>query len=251
MTENTVPVTLRSSEETIAQASASHEGWVIGRSRAVAAPTGNLALVETRWYGDDGPTAAEVQKDQPQNITITDLHRANLDTGSAETGIRVWDAESDAIKSFDRIDTFPFNPEWVVEATFTPVSSDRTIPFEHIRDNGGTRDLVVPGDIDVTIDGHSYTLSAFDDGGTLLLVFADQTNGSEDPLISTYESGRFLHIPTRLAPGESGTVILDFNRAFIPPCGFSSHYNCPLPPAQNRLKFAVLAGEKSIVTRAS
>ncbi len=35
----------------------------------------------------------------------------------------------------------------MIEATFTPVSGERTIPFEHIRDNGLTRDLVVPGDI--------------------------------------------------------------------------------------------------------
>lgn len=45
------------------------------------------------------------------------------------------------------------------------------------------------------------------------------------------------------APGGD-TVTLDFNRAFVPPCGFSVQYNCPLPPPQNRLHLPVPAGEK-------
>ncbi|OIQ63191.1 hypothetical protein GALL_552690 [mine drainage metagenome] len=103
------------------------------------------------------------------------------------------------------------------------------------------RDLAVPGEIKVTIDGEEYTLDAFDDDGTLLLVFADTTNGSE-----TYPSGRFLFVD-RIAGTDR--VNLDFNRAFIPPCGFSIHYNCPLPPPQNRLRLPVRAGEKNPVFR--
>ncbi|WGD37906.1 DUF1684 domain-containing protein [Lysinibacter sp. HNR] len=249
MTENTSHTPLRASVDTVTKAGASHEGWVIGRGRAVTAPTGNLALIETRWHTSDGPNAAEEQVGQPSNITVTDIQRTNPDTGAIETGVRLWDATSEAIQNFDHIDTFPFNPEWVVEAQFTPVDAERVIPFEHIRDNGGTRDLVVPGDISLTLEGEEYTLSAFDDNGTLLLVFADPTNGAADSSIATYSPGRFLRIPTQLARGEAGVVVLDFNRAFVPPCGFSPHYNCPLPPAQNRLKTAVLAGEKKVVNK--
>lgn len=46
--------------------------------------------------------------------------------------------------------------------------------------------------------------------------------------------------------GQPGTVTLDFNRAFVPPCGFSAQYNCPLPPAQNRFAEPVIAGEKQV-----
>ena len=86
-----------------------------------------------------------------------------------------------------------------------------------------------------------YTLAAFDDGGTLLLVFGDETNGAE-----TYGSGRFLFVQLR---DDEGSVVLDFNRAFVPPCGFSAQYNCPLPPASNRFPLPIRAGEKNVVFR--
>jgi uncharacterized protein (DUF1684 family) len=109
-----------------------------------------------------------------------------------------------------------------------------------MRDNGRTRDLAVPGRIDVEIGGTVYGLHAFDDGGTLLLVFADPTNGVE-----TYGAGRFLFVQRdadRYA--AEGEVTLDFNRAFVPPCGFSDQYNCPFPPPSNRITVPVRAGEK-------
>ncbi|WP_256030526.1 DUF1684 domain-containing protein [Leifsonia xyli] len=141
------------------------------------------------------------------------------------------------------MDAFPFDPAWVVEATFTPVAGERTIPFEHIRDNGLTRDKVVPGDISFSRDGVDYTLSAFDDEGTLLLVFGDPTNGVEGDG-GTYASGRFLFVAR-----HGDRAVLDFNRAFVPPCGFSDQFNCPLPPRSNRFAFPVTAGEKRVVFR--
>ena len=45
-------------------------------------------------------------------------------------------------------------------------------------------------------------------------------------------------------PPKDGRVVLDFNRAYNPPCAFSPYATCPLPPAQNRLKLRVEAGEK-------
>jgi uncharacterized protein (DUF1684 family) len=40
--------------------------------------------------------------------------------------------------------------------------------------------------------------------------------------------------------------VLDFNRAVVPPCGFSNQMNCPLPPLQNRLPLPIRAGEKRV-----
>jgi uncharacterized protein (DUF1684 family) len=175
---------------------------------------------------------------------VTPIERTDISTGAVEYGLRFWDADAPAIRAFDRIDTYDYDPAWVIEAQFTPVDSTRTVPFEHIRDNGGTRDLVVPGDITFTLNGVEHRLAAFDDGGRLLLVFGDATNGTE-----TYGSGRFLFVrrDETSAFGAPGTVVLDFNRAFVPPCGFSAQYNCPLPPAQNRFAEAIRAGEKNVV----
>ncbi|MCS3843320.1 DUF1684 domain-containing protein [Microbacterium sp. AK031] len=218
-----------------------HTRWRAERRDAVTARTGNLALIETRWTGSERPDLAAEQASA--SVTVTALERKDLTTGEAEYGLRIWDAESPAIRAFDHIDTYEYDPDWVIEAQFTPVDTDRTVPFEHIRDNGGSRELVVPGDITFTLGGVEHRLAAFDDAGSLLLVFGDATNGTE-----TYGAGRFLFVPRGAAEfGSAGTVILDFNRAFVPPCGFSAQYNCPMPPPQNRFTEPIRAGEKNVV----
>ncbi|MFB8188766.1 DUF1684 domain-containing protein [Microbacterium sp. NPDC055988] len=217
-----------------------HTHWQAERRASVTSATGNLALVETRWTGERPDLDAARRAASPTE-TVTPIQRTDIETGQAEHGLRVWDADAPAIRAFDRIDTYEYDPAWVLEGHFTPVSGDRRVSFEHIRDNGGTRDLVVPGDIRLELNGREYDLAAFDDGGTLLLVFGDETNGSE-----TYGSGRFLFVQLR---DDEGSVTLDFNRAFVPPCGFSAQYNCPLPPASNRFPLPIRAGEKNVVFR--
>ncbi|NEB80718.1 DUF1684 domain-containing protein [Streptomyces sp. SID14478] len=219
----------------------SWEAWRAERHRSVTGPTGNLALVETRWLpAGELPDVAAARAGQPDTVTVTTLVRTDMVTGEPEHGLRFWDAHSPAVRDFVRIDAFPYDPAWVLDATYTPVEGARRIAFEHLRDNGGTREKVVPGDIALTLDGVDYTLSAFDDDGTLLLVFGDPTNGG-----STYGAGRFLFVDHT----GGDRVRLDFNRAFVPPCGFSDQYNCPMPPRQNRLHLPVEAGEKLPVSR--
>lgn len=70
--------------------------------------------------------------------------------------------------------------------------------------------------------------------GQPMFVIRDATSGHE-----TYGASRFLM-------GEDATeseITLDFNRAFTPPCGFTPHAICPLPPRQNIMAFALRAGE--------
>ncbi|GAA1656420.1 hypothetical protein GCM10009828_102780 [Actinoplanes couchii] len=210
-----------------------HTRWQQARHRAVTAPTGNLALIETRWGASDTEAALE---GQPATVTATRLVRRDPRTGAEEHGVRLWDAASPAIKTFEKIDTFPYDPEWVLEGRYVDVPGERRVPFQHAQDTGFTRDLPVPGDLHVTIAGQDYVLNAFDDDGTLLLVFGDPTNGKV-----TYGAGRFLVVERK---PFTDTAVLDFNRAFVPPCGFSEHYNCPMPPPQNRIAVPVSAGEK-------
>ncbi|MFJ9582228.1 DUF1684 domain-containing protein [Streptomyces acidicola] len=218
------------------------QAWRAERHRSVTSPTGNLALVETRWLpAGERPDLDAARAGQPETVSVTTVERTDLVTGEPEYGLRFWDARSPAIRHFERTDAFPYDPAWVLEAVYTPVTDARRVAFEHIRDNGGTRDLVVPGDIALTVDGRAYTLSAFDDDGTLLLVFGDPTNGE-----STYGAGRFLFVERT---ADAGRVVLDFNRAFVPPCGFSDQYNCPMPPRQNRFHLPVEAGETRPVFR--
>ena len=94
-----------------------------------------------------------------------------------------------------------------------------------------------PGRLSFEKDGKTYTLEAVDEGdGQLFLIIADRTSGHD-----TYAASRFLYA----APaGEDGTTVLDFNRAYNPPCAFTAFSTCPMPPPENRLDLAVTAGEK-------
>ncbi len=69
---------------------------------------------------------------------------------------------------------------------------------------------------------------------TLFVPFTDATTGTE-----TYPAGRFLD----LDEPDGETMVLDFNRAYNPLCNYSPAYNCPIPPAENRLAVAIRAGE--------
>jgi uncharacterized protein (DUF1684 family) len=169
--------------------------------------------------------------------TVTGFVIANE---QGEYALRVWDAQSEDIQKFGSIDAFPFNRDWIITATFSPIEGGKTVGFEHLKDDGATRDMVIPGEITFSKDGVDYNLAAFKAGRALQLVFSDTTNGQ-----STYSVGRFLFV----VPNEDGTVTLDFNLAVLPPCAFSYNFNCPLPPAQNRFAVPIEAGEKNVLDK--
>lgn len=216
--------------------------WRESRLAAVASAQGNLSLVATLWdSGDETLSIESALVGQPASVVATREERKNFQGEVIARGIRLWDSNSEAIRSFETIDAYPYNPNWVIKAKFIPHQSVQPVPFEYAREKKETRDLAVPGDIKANIGGRDYTLSAFDDEGTLILVFADPTNG-----IESYPAGRFLIVKRN---PDSDDVVLDFNRAYVPPCSFSAYYNCPLPPAQNRIHIRVEAGERNPIFR--
>ncbi|MFT2712906.1 DUF1684 domain-containing protein [Clavibacter sp. Sh2126] len=221
---------------------AEYEAWHRARLAAVTSPFGSLALIQTTWL-EPGQEVSDLEalEGQPDTVQLTRIERISLDTGEPEYGYRLWDAASPKNRAFVDIEVYPYAPEWILEGRFERVDDDRVIPFEHIADAGRTRELPVPGDIVVTIEGEEVRLSAFADGDRLQLVFADATTGRE-----SYAPSRFLFLPR---PDGDGPVTLDFTRAVVPPCGFSDWMNCPLPPAGNRLAAAVRAGERGVVYR--
>lgn len=91
-----------------------------------------------------------------------------------------------------------------------------------------------------TIDGRVGELTAYRPvgarPGSLFIPFRDATAGA-----STYGGGRYLD----LEEPSGDTVEIDFNRAYNPMCSYSPAYNCPIPPAENRLQLAIEAGEKA------
>jgi uncharacterized protein (DUF1684 family) len=104
---------------------------------------------------------------------------------------------------------------------FTPYDATDPVPWSFTRASDSGRAKRVPGTIIVNVEGTSYELLAFLDDDHLVLVFADATTEGE-----SYTPGRFLRVPR---PKARDTIAVDFNYAFIPPCGFSDFYSCPIP----------------------
>ena len=73
---------------------------------------------------------------------------------------------------------------------------------------------------------------------TLFVPFTDLSNGHD-----TYGGGRYLD--TTIPRLDETALTLDFNRAYSPYCAYNNAYSCPVPPAENRLRVAIPAGEKS------
>jgi len=98
------------------------------------------------------------------------------------------------------------------------------------------------GKLAFTNEGVVYHLEVFGPTNTaggdyLWLPFYDETSGKD-----TYGGGRYLDVKIN----AEGLVDLDFNYSYNPLCDYNpDKYNCTLPPAANKLAFAVEAGEKS------
>ena len=249
------------------------------RELSVVQPKGSLALVNTQWIdseqtmwgvpgrwapleGESGLllTAAASENivvdgvlidgtaivrgkdaETPSEITFGDTVSGFVIASEEGTyALRVWDADSEGIREFGSISAFDYDPSWVITGTFTELPGGTTVGFEHLKDDGKTRELPVPGEITFTKDGIDYNLAAFKAGRALQLVFSDATSGD-----STYSVGRFLF----LAPKADGSIELDFNRAILPPCAFSYAFNCPMPPKQNRFAIPIEAGEKQVLKK--
>ena len=149
-------------------------------------------------------------------------------------GVRVKDSKSPALAAFRGVESFPVDPSWRVVARFETHARPVSIPITNVLNM--TENDPSPGVVVFERGGKTYRLDALDGGdGSLELLFADATSGRE-----TYGSGRFLDTD----PPKDGKVVVDFNKAYNPPCAFTPFATCPLPPRQNRLALAVTAGEK-------
>ena len=149
-------------------------------------------------------------------------------------GIRLRDLNSPAVKSFPGIETYPVDKSWRIEASYVKFLEPHKMMVPTIL--GTVEENVANGNLSFTKDGKKYSLVPIVEDDSYFLIFADETNGEE-----TYGAGRFLY--TSL-PDSNGKVILDFNKAYNPPCAFTEYATCPLPPKDNYLHLKVTAGEK-------
>ena len=152
-------------------------------------------------------------------------------------GIRLKDSQSTTRLNFKGIERYPVNKKWKVEAVLQPYETPAKLAVPTVL--GTTITPESAGRLQFLIGGKPFFLDpigTFDDD-EWFIIFGDETNGDE-----TYGGGRFLDIAK---PDSSGKTIIDFNKAYNPPCVFTEFATCPLPPIQNRMKVLVTAGEKN------
>ena len=151
-------------------------------------------------------------------------------------GIRLKDMRSPARAQFKGLTWYPVRPDMRIRARFVAHAAPVAIAIPTVI--GGHETMPSPGSALFAIGGKSLRLDPVLEAGEtqLFFIFRDATSG-----LSTYGAGRFLYAD----PPKDGYIVLDFNKAYSPPCAFTPFATCPLPPPQNRLPVAIEAGEMS------
>jgi uncharacterized protein (DUF1684 family) len=159
----------------------------------------------------------------------------HLQRSGDRLGIRLRDPQSPYLTGFAGLRWYPIDSSWRIIGRFVPYARPRELRILNIA--GDLDPFLSPGEVTFVAAGSLLRLEAIQSGDRLWFVFRDETASRGE----TYRI-RFLYAD---APAKDGTVILDFNRAYNPPCSYNPHTTCPIPPPQNRLKIAIPAGERT------
>ena len=148
--------------------------------------------------------------------------------------LRLRDFEHPSLDNFAPLTYYPIDPALRVAATLQPFEEPKILNVKTTIEGLGYRPES-PGTVTFEIDGVTHELEAYSSGDRLFFVFGDQTSGRE-----TYPAGRFVYASW---PDEEGKTILDFNKAYNPPCAFNAFATCPVASPRNRLKTRIEVGE--------
>jgi uncharacterized protein (DUF1684 family) len=170
---------------------------------------------------------------EPDVLALGPLTLQIIERGG-RLAVRLKDKDRAERKQWKGLHWYPVNPAYRIVARFVPHERPTTITVPSII--GVAEAMPNPGSAVFEIGGHTVRLDpVVEQGDTqLFFIFRDATSGK-----TTYGAGRFLHAD----PPKDGQVVLDFNKAYSPPCAVTPYATCPLPPAQNRLSIAIEAGE--------
>ena len=182
-------------------------------------------------------TTADLQPDTTGHPTVVELGnlRMHVIVRGERVGIRLKDLDSDAARQYHGPQFFPLDLTYRVTATWLPSDGKQTVDVPNVL--GDVSPTPVAGTAVFKINGQELRLTDMggDPAKELFFVFGDPTSKTE-----TYPGGRFLNA----GPVTSGTVVLDFNRAYNPPCAVTPYATCPLAPKENRLSVAIPVGEQ-------
>jgi uncharacterized protein (DUF1684 family) len=184
--------------------------------------TGGLTGEAARTFKPDSEAPSDV-------VRIGDLTMFAIQRGD-RYGIRLRDLQSSFRREFTSLRWYPAKESARVNARWVADGKKIVIP----NFLGQKDEETSPGHAVFMWEGHEQHLYPTEEDGRLFFVFRDLTAGKE-----TYPAGRMLYADMP----RDGRVVLDFNKAYNPPCAFTPYATCPLPPAQNRLNVRIEAGE--------
>ncbi len=174
------------------------------------------------------------EEGRPAGRVVLGRLTLHLHRSGERLAMRLRDPDHQLRRDFAGLEWFDIDPQWVISGRFHAFPEPKPVEIANVL--GDVQKAVSPGEVTASIDGQDVRLLALSEkDGQLWFVFSDALAGTR-----TYRT-RYLYAP---APRD-GTVTLDFNRAYNPPCAYNPHTTCPLPPPQNRLKVAIAAGEKA------
>lgn len=202
-----------------------------GIATVVVDPAEGLAV-------DGEPIAGEAQlgpfvRNGPGTLVEWGEKRIQVAERSGEIVVRPHDPSAELRSEYEGTATFPPDPKWAVTARFEPDFRE-AVQVDTIVD-GKVQYYDSPGRAVFELEGQERSLTLFGaaDAANLVVYFWDET--AKD---LTYPAVRFLS-----ATRNGDEVSIDFNRAFNPPCAYSTNATCPFPPVENRLPLRVEAGE--------
>lgn len=172
------------------------------------------------------------QEDVPSFITFDDM-RMVVVRRSKGVGIRIWDNAREERYTFPPREWYPVKEKFRVAASYTRFETPKIVKMPDIL--GAILDEPMQGYVTFELDGKKHELIVEElPDRRLFIQFMDLTNND-----LTYPSGRYHYTDAH----ENGKVVLDFNKAYSPPCAFTEFATCTFPPQENHLDIAIEAGE--------
>ena len=136
------------------------------------------------------------------------------------------------------------DPAYCVMASFTETHGSK--PFLVPTHSGKQKPFREYGVLTFSVHDTSLVLHVYqivnliDEHGNndeLFIPFNDLTNYD-----ATFAGGRYIDLSKKDI--VNGRIQLDFNKCYNPYCAYAEGFSCPIPPQENYLPIAILAGEK-------
>ncbi len=208
-----------------------------GRVEFLAPPEGVSPSVQLDGKPAAGGFVNTDRTEHPSLIEAGDVRMTVIQRADSFY-LRVKDANAPTRLHFKRLNWYPDQAKYRISAKWVPYSPEKTLHIKNVL--GQTAPESSPGYAEFQVDGKTVRLDGTLEGDGLFFDFRDLTAKT-----TTDGTGRFLDTPLPSNGVHApGTLVIDFNYAHNPPCGYTPYATCPLPPESNRLGVAIPAGEK-------